>query len=61
VASIKLPPLSSIVRCDVMLPELQGSNGKPERFVLQAVGRVVRVKFSNTIGFGVSSRVSLFV
>jgi hypothetical protein len=59
VASEDCPPVSSVVRCEVQLPAFEGSEEPVVPLVLQAVGRVVRVRLHNTIGFGMSSRASL--
>ncbi len=52
------PPISSVVRCEVLLPQLAGSLPPVARFVLQAVGRVVRTEAADG-GFGLLTRVTV--
>lgn len=59
VATDTCPPVSSVVRCEVLLPELEGSQAPVARFVLQAVGRVVRTERDKVEGFGVRTRASV--
>ncbi len=59
VTAEKLPPRSIVVRCEVLLPQLDGNEGKAVAFTLQTVGRVVWTERNDTTGFGVSSRVTL--
>ncbi len=59
VATDTCPPISSIVRCEVLLPPLQGSEAPGTRFVLQTVGRVVRTETNQVWGCGIRTRVAV--
>ncbi len=59
VATDRCPPVSAVVRCEVLLPQLEGSQAPVARFVLQAVGRVVRTEVDDVWGCGIRTRVAV--
>jgi hypothetical protein len=56
VTSYRQPPVSSLIRCVVVLPTLESDSEGGQHIVLEAVGRVVRTKLNRIAGFGINSR-----